>query len=74
MGSFLDIIGERNLTVLNKLRILSNFSMTSSIVGRLSGFSSVIASMSSLINSKPLYFYTIQSAHEERKISQVLPS
>jgi hypothetical protein len=73
IGSFLDIMGERNLTVLNELRISSNFSITSSIVGRFVGFSFVIASISSLMNSKPLYFYTIPSAREERKTSVVLP-
>jgi hypothetical protein len=73
VGSFLDIMGERNLTVLNELQISLNFSITSSIVGRFDGFSSVIASISPLMNSKPLYFYTIPSVRKERKTSQVLP-
>ncbi len=73
VGSFLDIMGERNLTILNEPRISLNFSIISSIVGRFAGFSSVMASISSLMNSKPLYFYTIPSPREERKTGQVLP-
>ena len=73
VGSVLDIMGERNLTLLNELQISSNVLETSSIVGRFAGFSLVIASMSSFMKSKPLYFYTISLTYEERRISQVLP-
>ena len=63
-GSFFSEMRLRNLVLPKELRMFSNLSRTSSIVGRFSGLSSVIASTKSCINSKPLHFCNILSVSQ----------
>jgi len=74
MGSFFDVMGERNLITLNDAWICSNFSTTCSIVGRIAGFSSVIASTRSFMNSKPVYFYNFSLTSRKAEAMSVIPS
>jgi hypothetical protein len=73
-GSFFSEMRLRNLMLFKELRMWSNLSITSSIVGRFSGLSSVIASTSSCINSKPLHFCNVLSVSRIGEGSLALPS
>jgi hypothetical protein len=53
LGAFLDMMADRSFALLKDCRILAKFWSTSSIRGRLAGFSWVIELIKSSMNSKP---------------------